>query len=103
MAVAADIENKVNTFLKLVSTKINISHAYLFGSAAKDNRHAWSDIDLAIVSPAFSGDNFEDNKLLIPFILEVDHSIEVHPFRPHDFTPDNPFVNEIMKTGIHIL
>lgn len=102
MAIATDIENKVRLFLQLISSKIEITQAYIFGSAARGRHHEWSDIDLAIVSPDFSGDPFEDGKQLIPFILEVDRSIEVHPFRPEDFSPEDPFVEEILKTGIRI-
>ncbi len=102
MAIDTDIENKVYLFLELVSKKINLTQAYIFGSAAKHTHHTWSDIDLAIVSPDFSGDRFEDSKLLIPFIIDVDRSIEVHPFRPEDFSPENPFVDGIVSTGVRI-
>jgi hypothetical protein len=33
----------------------------------------------------------------------VDYRIEPHPFRPEDFTPDNPEVAEILRTGIRII
>jgi len=32
------------------------------------------------MKPNFSGDSFEDNKKLIPYILKVDTAIEVHTF-----------------------
>jgi hypothetical protein len=28
--------------------------------------------------------------------------VELHPFRPEDFNEDNPFVKEIIRTGIKI-
>jgi predicted nucleotidyltransferase len=64
--------------------------------------HEWSDIDLAIVSPDFSDDSFEDSKKLFPYILKVDSAIEVHTFRPDDFSADNPFVQEILDTGVRV-
>ncbi len=103
MAVATDIDNKVHLFLDLISKKIEIVQAYLFGSSVKGKSHEWSDIDLAIVSPDFSGDSFEDSKMLFPFILQIDRSIEVHPFRPGDFSLDNPFIKEIVETGLRIV
>ena len=103
MAIAADIDSKVYLFLQLVSKKINIVQAYLFGSSAKGKRHEWSDIDLAIISPDFTGDSFEDSKLFFPFILKVDRAIEVHPFHPDDFSPANPFVKEILASGVKII
>ena len=103
MAVTTDIDSKVHLFLQLVSKKINVVQAYLFGSSAKSQRHEWSDIDLAIVSPDFSGDSFEDSKILFPFILAVDRAIEVHPFRPDDFSSANPFAKEILESGVKII
>jgi predicted nucleotidyltransferase len=103
MAVATDIEARVNLFLELAAKKINIVQAFLFGSSVKGERHEWSDIDLAIVSPDFSGDSFEDLKILIPFIIQVDRSLEVHPFHPKDFTASNPFIKDILESGVQIL
>jgi len=103
MAITTDVEETIRTFLDRVSKRFNITEAYAFGSITKGKRHAWSDIDVAIVSPDFSGDSFEDSKLLIPFILEVDRSIEVHPFCPQDFSPENPFIDKIIKNGVRLL
>ena len=103
MAVTADIDSKIHLFLQLASKRIRIVQAYLFGSSVKGNRYQWSDIDLAIVSPDFSGDSFEDSKVLFPLILQIDRSIEVHPFCPADFSSENPFVKEILETGVQIV
>ena len=103
MAVAASIDVKVQKFIQLASNDLRFKAVYLFGSSAKGKAHRWSDIDLAIVSSDFCGDSFEDSKRLFPFILEVDTAIEVHPFRPADFSTSNPFVKEIIGTGIRVL
>jgi len=103
MAVTTDVEKSIQLFLQMASQKVRIIKAYIFGSSARGKRHKWSDIDLAIVSPDFSGDKFEDSKIFFPIILQVNRSIEVHPFRPEEFTPDNPFVEEILKTGIRVI
>jgi predicted nucleotidyltransferase len=103
LAVATDIENKIQSFIQLASRRIKIDQVYIFGSSVTGKRHEWSDIDLVIISPDFSGDSFEDSKMLFPFILQVDRSIEVHPFHPTDFNPTNPFVREIMDTGVKII
>jgi uncharacterized protein len=103
MAIATDIDSKIHRFINLVSKKITVVQAYVFGSSVRGIRHDWSDIDLAIVSSDFSGDRFEDYKLLIPFILEVDRSLEVHPFHPRDFNEDNPFIKEILTSGLKIV
>jgi predicted nucleotidyltransferase len=103
MAIAANIEDKIRRFLELANKDIRVEAVYLFGSTAKGKTHAWSDIDLAIVSPDFSGDSFEDNKKLFPYILKVDTAIEVHAFRPEDFVAANPFIKEIVSRGIRFL
>jgi len=93
----------VEKFLRqLKDANINVERAILFGSYVSGQAGEWSDIDIAIVSPDFTGIRFNDSKMLIPFILKSDTRIEIHPFRPEDFTEDNLFVKEIIKEGIVI-
>ncbi|MDI6735280.1 MAG: nucleotidyltransferase domain-containing protein [bacterium] len=90
-------------FLKMVeSADIGIERVILFGSYAKGYAGKWSDIDVALVSSNFSGIPFYDSKMLNPFLLKIDSRIELHPFRPEDFTEGNDFVREIIKTGMEI-
>jgi predicted nucleotidyltransferase len=84
------------------AANIRIERVMIFGSYAKGNAGKWSDIDVAIVSPDFSGNRFYDSKRLIPFLLKTDTRIELHPFRPEDFTEENDFVREIIKTGVEV-
>ncbi len=103
MAVAANVDDKIRRFIHLAKKDLRLEAVYLFGSSAKGRTHQWSDIDLAVISPDFSGDSFEDNKKLIPYILKVDTAIEVHTFRPEEFSAGNPFITEIVGTGVRIL
>ena len=82
---------------------IPVEAVYLFGSWAQGRATEWSDIDLAIVSPVFEGTKFYDRCKLHRAILDVDTAIEPHPYRPEDFTESNPFVREILRTGIRIV
>lgn len=59
----------------------------------------YSDIDLAVVSDKCEASRFFDKKKLNKYILKSSTDLEVHPFRTEDFTEDNPFVMEILKTG----
>ena len=102
MVVTTNIDDKVQEFIQLASQGLKLEAVYLFGSQARGKAHEWSDIDLAIVSSDFCGDRFDDSKRLIPYILQVDSAIEVHPFRPDEFSADNPFVQEILDTGIRV-
>ena len=74
----------------------------VFGSYAKGNQNKWSDIDIALVSKDFTGSGFYDRKKVNPYLIRIDSRIEPHPFKPEDFTGDNPFVNEILKDAIEI-
>ena len=96
MAITEYVEKAIRRLIKLAAKDLRLQEVYLFGSAARGYGHKWSDIDLAIVSPDFSGDSFEDSKMLFPYILQVDTAIEVHTFHPTDFTSNNPFVKEIL-------
>lgn len=61
-----------------------------------------SDNDLAIVSSAFEGTPFYERRKLYHAVIAVDAGIETHPYRPEDFTDTDPFVREILRTGIQI-
>ena len=89
--------------LEAKSDNISIEQAILFGSYAKGTNHEYSDIDVAVVSNEFQGIRFYDNRKLSKSKLKTSIDLETHPFRPEDFTEDNPFVKEIIETGIRIL
>lgn len=103
MAVSTIVNEKILRFIKLIKKDFRLQEVYLFGSTVKGESETWSDIDLALVSQDFIGDSFDDTKRLIPYILKVESAIEVHPFRPEDFTNKNPFVQEILSTGLKIV
>lgn len=88
---------------KLRENNIPISQAILFGSFAQGTAGKWSDIDLAIVSEIFEGDRFADRGKLRRIKLSVSNDLEILPFRPQDFTEDDPLVKEILDTGIRIV
>ncbi|MDZ7289571.1 MAG: nucleotidyltransferase domain-containing protein [candidate division KSB1 bacterium] len=85
------------------ANNLPIRQAYIFGSYATGQQTEWSDIDLALVSDRFEGNFFYDRCKLSPYVIKIDTDIETHPFRPEDFTKDNPFVEEIIETGIRIV
>ena len=58
---------------------------------------------MAIVSKDFVGIRFFDNQKLAKSKLRTSIDLEIHPYRPEDFTEDNPFVKEILETGIRII
>lgn len=86
----------------LKDNNIPVKQAILFGSCEKGNYDAWSDIDLALVSEVFEGIRMKDRGKIRLITLKVSCDIEVLPYRPQDFNADDPFVKEIMETGIKI-
>ena len=87
---------------RLLLNKINIHSAYLFGSFAKGNNKKDSDIDLAIVFDEVLN-MFETEIKLMTLRKENETIIEPHVFEKDDFVEVNPFINEILNTGIKIM
>jgi len=86
----------------LISKKIDIRNAYLFGSYAKNKQYSESDIDIAIiVGKEIDKIDFQTQLLLLAY--EIDTRIEPHPFYIDDFNENNPFAREIKKTGINLI
>ena len=88
--------------LALMENNIFVEQAVLFGSYARGNYSEWSDIDLAIVSKAFEGSWIKDRKKIRRITLSISSDIQVLPYRPEDFIPDDPFVREIIETGVRL-
>ena len=105
MAQIPDKINKtINNYLTVLKkNNIPIKEAILFGSYATGKYQKWSDIDIALVSNIFEGNRISDKDKIRAVTLSVSSELEVIPFSPKDFTPDNPFAKEIMSTGIKII
>ncbi len=99
----ADVEKILKHFLDEVQHKYRIVGAYLYGSFAKGTSNKWSDIDVAIISPDFSDDLFEERLNLMKLAASIDDRIEPKPFKKELFDPNDPLVDEIQKSGIQLL
>ena len=88
---------------KLEENQFHIQQAVLFGSFSKGLADQWSDIDIVLVSDAFEGVRFKDRKKISPITLSISRDLSPLPFRPEDFTSDDPFVREILRTGIRVV
>ncbi len=88
---------------ELEKNGIKISEAVIFGSHAKGVVHDDSDIDIALISDAFTGDRFEDRRRIVSLRRRIDSRIEPIPFRPEDFNDGGMLVEEIKSTGKRIL
>ena len=97
-----NVVSNVNRFVNELGKRIKVHAAYIYGSHSRGNATDWSDIDVAVISPDFSDDLFEERLKLMKMAANIDDRIEPHPFRVEDFESSNPLASEIQKHGILI-
>ena len=77
--------------------------AYIFGSYARNNQRIDSDIDIALVIDKLNDlDRFDTQVKLMLLAANIDNRIEPHPISKEELQSNNPFVIEILKTGIKL-
>jgi predicted nucleotidyltransferase len=101
--VAPDVIASVERFLAAVRQRLRIDAAYLYGSQATGSARPWSDIDVAIISPDFSDDLFQERIALMQWAAEVDDRIEPQPFTCERFGSNEPLASEISRSGIRLV
>jgi predicted nucleotidyltransferase len=92
----------VEQFLSAVRCKQRVEAAYLFGSQVTGTAVEWSDIDVAVISPDFSRDRFQERVNLMRLAAQIDVRIEPSPFRPEDFKDSDPLASQILLTGMRV-
>ena len=95
--VLHDIKNSIKN---LIDAGIRIEKAYSFGSYANGKPKEYSDI--AVVSDDFCGIRFNDGEKTIKLYAVANDFMEIHPYKPEEFTKWDPFVKEILRTGIKV-
>ncbi len=101
--VAPDVLASVERFLAVVGQRLRIDAAYLYGSRAVGSARPWSDIDVAVVSPDFSDDLFQERIALMEWAAAIDDRIEPQPFTPDRFGPNDPLASEIFHHGVRLM
>jgi predicted nucleotidyltransferase len=104
MAASADsIIDIVKRYIEeLRKHNIPVREAILFGSYVRGTVKEESDIDVAVVSEAFTGDRFEDRRKIVPLRRKIDNRIEPMPFNLEIFSSGGILIDEIKKTGVWI-
>lgn len=100
--VMSNVMRSVQRFVTVLRQQQHVEAVYLYGSQATGAAQAWSDIDVAVISPDFAGNLFEARVALLRLAAQVDDRIEPAPFTPEGFTPSDPLVSEIQRTGVRI-
>lgn len=103
-AITPQTEAAVRTYAEQVKKDIPISAIYVFGSHAKGSARKGSDIDIAVFSPSFGNDRFQDGVFLQQKIWSVEEAnLDVVGFNPKDLAdPFSPLMEEIRKHGVKI-
>ena len=90
-------------FNELVEMGLRPDRMILFGSYAKGNIHAYSDVDLAICNKKFIGEGLIDFELVQPVLrkFRAVNSIDFKMY-PTGATAENfdPFIEEIERDGM---
>ena len=100
-----DIKAALSDYVTRLSQEIQVRAAVLFGSYATGNWHENSDIDIAIFSDDFSD---MDRVEAITFLLSraMPYNLDIQPiaYDEQDLAheDDNPFLHEILTTGVKI-
>jgi len=100
------VNGVLSSYVAEVKKEMPIDKAYLFGSYAKGNPSAESDLDVC-----FFSDYFEDKWVIDIGVKLLDIArkynkiidIEPHTFATSELNDDNPFIQEILRTGIELL
>ncbi|MEI8103282.1 MAG: nucleotidyltransferase domain-containing protein [Candidatus Moraniibacteriota bacterium] len=103
---AGEVRKKVKDYARYLreTHHVPVQGVYLFGSYAKHKAHAWSDIDVCIISPLF----IKEDRLSFLWHRRRGEDVEamIAPigFAPEDFrgTISSPLVHEIKTTGEEI-
>lgn len=97
-----DILNSINKFIEEIKKHYNITAIILFGSYAKGTENENSDIDIAVISDDFE-DIYDCMAVLMGMTWDIDPRIEPHPITTEEYEKlSNPFVKEIVDTGIKV-
>ena len=103
--VEKEVIEKINKFVKkLKRNKIAVAKVIVYGSRARGTQRKNSDIDVAIVSPDFGRDRYEEGARLFEIASTIDPMLEPVPVSQASYEKDTwlPLVYEIRENGIEI-
>lgn len=87
----------------LKQKKIPVEKMILFGSFAKNNYSKWSDIDVVVISTAFSGNNKTKREDQLWDLREkIDLRISPLAYSPQDWAEEISIKDDVQKNGIEI-
>jgi predicted nucleotidyltransferase len=103
--ITVAVRRRVKDYLQYLQEQgLSIHSAYIFGSHVSGKKHAWSDIDVCVVSPDF-GPRKDGISYLWKKLRKQDIKAGIEPvgFHPEEFTDDIPLVHEILQRGVRVI
>ena len=106
MAVETETVKKIiQQYIADVKRAMPIDKVYLYGSHAKGTQRENSDVDICFFSEAFETRRSFDiltDLFYLKIKYDKDVLIEPNAFPTSELYNDNPFVKEILRTGLEI-
>lgn len=102
VATAAELEQSIADFVRLLERELRIEAIVLYGSYVNGVPHEWSDIDVAVISPDFEGKTVPQRQTLLSRLtLARDRRIEPmgYPSSEYHNPGRHSFLGEIIRTG----
>ncbi len=98
------LSNVIKDYVADVKNAIPIDRAFLFGSHAKGCATEESDIDLCFFSKDFENLSMMDIMRPLFRLARKYRGIDIEPmgFPTSELENDNPFVKEIVRTGVEV-
>jgi predicted nucleotidyltransferase len=103
--VDSEIRDIILRFVNALTVRgIRVEKAILYGSHASGSIHTGSDLDLAIVSPDFGKDRYEERTKLLQIAWRIDPRIEPLPISSESYEKDTwiPLIYEIREKGVEL-
>lgn len=103
--VESETINNIKKFRNvLVKKGIRVTKTILYGSRATGKFHRDSDIDVAVISPDFGNDRFEEGTRLFKIAYKIDPRLEPVPVSPESYEKDTwlPLIYEIRENGVEV-
>ena len=98
-----EIEKIVSQYIENLKKQIRIERVILYGSYAEGNANEYSDVDLAIISPDVTDENFIEYLQMITRLIPRRIKVEIEPliFSSDEYENVSPleFLGEIKKKG----
>lgn len=104
--VRREIIEILKKFQKAIKKKgIRVEKIILYGSHTMSKFHKDSDIDVAVISPDFGKDRFEEGVMLFEIAYKIDPRIEPVPVSLESYEKDTwiPLIYEIREKGIELV